>query len=301
MVKKTSKNINLDLTIYFFVKQGLNPTQIMKKLKLTKQRVNYYISSLKKRNLIRKIGYGVWEITGNYIPNKSKNQSMRHQVPSVNLLTPDLVRGHAFIFVFALPNNLRNWDKREKVLARLKIPFKRMNWYGTAQKIVFQKHKIVLTNKSIVIYEKKSFFADNSTESKSLAVSYILNLVKALESRFNANFRYSMGQYRFRISRQHYSLIKNSLAKQYDEEGNQLYIYDAGEPWLVIDNSFNLHELETLHARTADKDSIKVKSFFTGLKRLDIDECDLANRITQLEKKVEKKQEEEKKERKYIG
>jgi hypothetical protein len=36
--------------------------------------------------------------------------------------------------------------------------------------------------------------------------------------------------------------------------------------WSVIDNSFNQHDAETVHAETADTDNQKVQAFFNSLK-----------------------------------
>jgi len=73
------------------------------------------------------------------------------------------------------------------------------------------------------------------------------------------------GKYKFRVARQHYALIKNSLARQYLEDGKKLAVYSGRGLWLLIDNSYNLEELETVHPKTADKDNGKVQDFFNGL------------------------------------
>jgi hypothetical protein len=39
--------------------------------------------------------------------------------------------------------------------------------------------------------------------------------------------------------------------------------------WFIIDNSFNLHEAETIHPGTADQDNLKVQAFFNGIKKFE--------------------------------
>jgi len=75
------------------------------------------------------------------------------------------------------------------------------------------------------------------------------------------------GQYRFKVARQHYSLMKNSLAKQYNKEGKKLNCYTDKGLWMLIDNSYNLHELETVHSKTGVKDNEIVQDFFNSLKK----------------------------------
>jgi len=89
--------------------------------------------------------------------------------------------------------------------------------------------------------------------------------VKGLESTLGANFRINK-KYRFKVSRQHYSLVKNALAKQYERDGKKLQVYSENGLWFVIDNSYNLHEAETVHPKTAVDDNEKVQNFFNGLK-----------------------------------
>jgi hypothetical protein len=49
----------------------------------------------------------------------------------------------------------------------------------------------------------------------------------------------------------HIAQVGNELAKEVNKEQIKVYTLDDGKLWLVIDNSFNLHELETLHPKTA--------------------------------------------------
>ena len=55
--------------------------------------------------------------------------------------------------------------------------------------------------------------------------------------------------YRFTTSREHYGIIKNVLAKQYNDKKEKLYIRDDEGLWLWIDDSHSLKELETNNPR----------------------------------------------------
>ena len=51
--------------------------------------------------------------------------------------------------------------------------------------------------------------------------------------------------YKFTTLREHYALIKNELARQYNDKGEKLYIRDDGKCWMWIDYSKGEHELES--------------------------------------------------------
>jgi hypothetical protein len=268
-VKKQPRSKNFYLFTYQQIQKGWNPSQICKK-GITKQRLNYYLSSLKRRGLIRKIGYGTWEICADYSEKEVKKttQVATNNQEDFKDYKPDSVRGHAFMFTLRIPKGLRNWNRREEILKQRGFKFKPLKIFGGGQQMTFRGRKVWLTNKSIIIFEKASFMADTSKDSRKHAVGTFLTTVKAFERYIQANFTYG-GKYQFRVSRQHYSLIKNALAQQYDKEGKKLHVYTGDGLWLLIDNSYNLHETETVHPKTADIDNKPVQDFFNGLKQFE--------------------------------
>jgi len=266
---RTSNNnpkINLRLIIYLGIRAGLSPAKICKKHKLKDNAMQYYINILKANGLIEKKGYGVWVIKKAWKEPQKTTQVGAKTLGVKNLrLLPDTVRGHAFMFKIKLPK-LKNWDKRELFFNKKGLDFKPLNIPGGGQSFVFKGKRIWLTNKSIIIFEKSSYLAKTSGVAKNKAIFELKKLLISLENVFNANFKVG-GQYKFKVSRQHYALVKNALAKQYDKEGKRLNVYSANGLWFIIDNSFNLHEAETIHPKTADTDNLKVQNFFNGLKK----------------------------------
>jgi hypothetical protein len=260
---------NLYLYVFSLLKSGLRPSEICKKLDLKKSSLQYYLTTLKDRELIKKIGYGVWEITGKKEVQKSTGVgTINRQYICTSL--PDTVRGHGLHFLLKIPKNLKNWNKREMILKKHNIPFTPLILGNiiAGQKLEFKGRKIWLTNKTIIIYEKASYFADTAQEAKSYAIYEFKKLIKALESYLSAKFSIR-GNYTFKVTKQHYALVKNALAKQYDKEGKKLNVYTDAGLWFIIDNSYNLHEAETVHPKTADLDSKKVQDFFNGIKMYD--------------------------------
>jgi len=261
---KRSKNFYF--TVFSLLKQGLTPAKICEDLSISKQKLNYYLSSLKRSGFIEKIGYGVWAISKEF-DEKEVKKSTRVAKRQLEEMKSDTVRGHAFQFVLQLPKNLPNWDRREEIFNNMGFKFRPLVLGGInrGQKITFKGRKIWLTEGSIVLYDKASFMAETATEAKDYAISNIMTIIRALEKTLRADFSFG-GNYKFRVSRQHYALVKNALAKQYDREGKKLEIYNHTGLWFLIDNSFNLHEAETVHSKTAVQDNTKVQNFFNGLK-----------------------------------
>jgi len=64
-VQKTAREVqkeNLYFYIYDRMKSGYSPAQITLKFKISKQSINYYTKRLEAIGLIKKVGYGTWDI-----------------------------------------------------------------------------------------------------------------------------------------------------------------------------------------------------------------------------------------------
>jgi hypothetical protein len=64
--QKMSRDKNLDFTIFQHLCSGSYPSKIAKDLNISKQKVDYYISSLKERDLIQFEHQGFWKVLQNY-------------------------------------------------------------------------------------------------------------------------------------------------------------------------------------------------------------------------------------------
>jgi len=240
------------------VENGKSLSQIARENNMSKQALNHYARELKRRGFIRKVGYGTWR------------KEVKTSVVSGQKEVKNSVRGHGFQFKLKLPANFRNWDKREEFLTKKKINFKPYYVAGVkrGQQFKFKEFTIQLTDKHIIMHTKQDFYSSNAQDSKNYALSVFLDRIISLENLLKANFSFN-GKYKFKVTRQHYALIKNELAIQYHKEGKKLHVYTDKGLWLIIDNSFNLHELETIQKETADADNLKVQKWFNGLKKYD--------------------------------
>jgi hypothetical protein len=240
------KKISL-LDIVSLLKKGLNLIQISKKLGVSKQRINYYISNAKKKGLVKKLGYGVWEIN----PIEEVKISTQATSPQV--------RGHAFIWKIQ-PRKQYNW---KQLLFEKGISYKEKG-IAKIPSIEVQNRKVWLGQKNIIIYEPESFFGQNSIESRKLAVYSLLETLRAIESLLGIQIK----GFRFTPNREHYSLIKNELARQCNKNGEKINVFNEKGLWLSIDDSFNLNELETLGSIQNDPlgTNLQVQKWYNDMK-----------------------------------
>lgn len=266
---------NLYLFIIQQLKLGFRPAKIAQQLGISKQTLQHDLTTLKEAGVIQKIGYGVWEVSDTIIlPKKRSTKTPRVgdlKTPSFHQTNLYLfeVRAHAFVLTLQLPETLENWNntKREKFLEKQNINYLSLKIYGGGQRIIFKGHKIWLTDKSVIVYDKASYLAKEAKAAKSKVIYHFLSVIKSLERALHADFTQNAGRhYRFKVSRQHYALINNALAKQYNEAGEKLTVHNEKGLWFLIDNSLNLNEAETVHPETADSDSKKIQDFFNSLK-----------------------------------
>ncbi|MEK6883222.1 MAG: winged helix-turn-helix domain-containing protein [Nanoarchaeota archaeon] len=259
---KHSKKNYFYFSIISLIRNKLTLREIASRLNVSEQRLNYYIRQLKRDNILIKLGYGTWKINENNLKNMPKVTKTTKKTKKENS-----IRGHAFVFTLKLPN-ISNWFKREEYLIKNKISYKLIGIKNNIQSIKIRNNKIWLCNQKIVVYFKKgySYFTDTSLEAKNYAIYDFLQLIRQLEAKLKTSFEINR-KYTFRVSRQHYSLIKNSLARQYDREHKKLYVFGYDNKlWLTIDNSYNLHELEVLHPKKSQEDANITQRFFNDLR-----------------------------------
>lgn len=247
-----------EFSVFYHLRNGLKPSTIARKEGVTKQLVNYYLRRLEAKGFIERVAGGGYK-------TKVKEYKIRHGDTSKNF---GEVRGHSFVFVLQIPL-LPNWGDRHKFLERNSIPFKSVGIYKSNQSIVFRGCRVWLCKRSLVVFfpAGRSYFENNSFRAKAGAVSDFLGLIRGLERLFKCSLRVNH-RYNFRVSKQHYSLVKNELATSYLDQGKKLSIVDQSGEWALIDNSFNLEEFETTSIKS-DVDSVGVQKYFNSHRRTD--------------------------------
>jgi len=221
---KSKKNVILHLLISE-IKKGKNPAQICKDHNIKKQTLQYYLRQLKEKGIAQKESYGVWKILKE-VSKTTKAHKISKQI-----------RGHAFNWKVRFKYQI-DWKKR---LEKNKIKYNLIGIGGSTPRIIFNDKKIWFTKTGLVIYEPKSFFSQSSHTSKGMAVWELDKTIKAL----GRHLKIDLGTYQFTTSREHYGMIKNELARQYNDKKEKLFIRDDQGIWMWIDDSHSLNELET--------------------------------------------------------
>ena len=105
---KRSKELFL-LNVISLIK-GSNPTEVSKKLSISKQKLNPYIKELKGLHIIKKIGYGVWEVNLEQV----KKSSLGTTKPFTNLhafqINIPILEGKIDDSDWKIKEKLNNWN-----------------------------------------------------------------------------------------------------------------------------------------------------------------------------------------------
>jgi hypothetical protein len=209
------------------IELGMNPAKICKTYNLNKKSVQNVVGKLKRQGIIKKIGYAVWEV----------DKQVLNQVRQLEIKkTSHQIRGHAFNWKIRFLRQI-DWIKR---LEKYSVPYKLVG-FQQIPRIIIDNKKIWLTKKGMIIYETKDFFANNSFSSKGKAVYELDRLIKKIGRKLEID----LTPYKFTTLREHFALIKNELARQYNNKKEKLYIKDDGGIWMWIDHSEGEHELES--------------------------------------------------------
>lgn len=210
-----------------------------------------FVKGLKASGRIKKVGM-IWEIPEvTYDGNPPK-------------AVVEEVRGHGFLFKAKLSKKLL-LSKRQEIVNKAKIPNKIINNHKRpyAVSFIFKGYRMRFTEQSILIWQPKelSWYGINALEARNKAIADFKEVIYSLQTMLGFPLPEKLS-----IASNHYALIKNELAKQYNKSKEKLYVEDHSGLWLIIDNSWNLDELETVHPKTALENNIIVQQDFNELK-----------------------------------
>ncbi len=264
--KTRSKKTASKKELYFTIINHVKNNNCLPSLSISKQSRNYYVSKLKEQGVLIRKGYGTWEVDIDKFEQKRfiKQVKKQHKVASN-------IRGHGFHFRVKIPK-IPSWYRRKEFLSKKKVNKKKIPFIETplsksACRIIVRKHKVWLWDNVLVIYcpKNKSFYSDSAKTSKKKAMLELENVLNSIENLMGISLKIE-NKYVFRVSKQHYGKIKDTLAKEINKRGEKVTAFYDGKPWLTIDKSLNVDETETLHPKYADKHMDKVVvPFFNDL------------------------------------
>lgn len=153
----------------------------------------------------------------------------------------------------------------------IKILFKDLRYRGKLEKsntIFVDGNTIRLYKNSIEVYSGQSFFADDTQKATVKSFEYWNRFFARLEHDLKVILVKPRSQ-NIKLVNQHYAEINNELAEECEKKSDKIRVYttDDGKLWFTVDNSFNLHEAETLHPKSAKGDMQDVvRPFFNDLR-----------------------------------
>ena len=127
---------------------------------------------------------------------------------------------------------------------------------------------IRLYKNSLEVYGGQSFFGDDVQKATAKSIQYWDKLFTRLENDLKILIVKNRAQ-NIKVVNQHYAEINNGLATDCEMKGDKIKIYttEEGKLWFLIDNSFNLHEAETVHPETSKQDmQDSIRPFFNDLR-----------------------------------
>lgn len=240
---------------------------------ISKQRLNYYVKSLKANNLIVRKGYGVWELTplGEkylFLPQSQggtvkvrKNSDLKVKRSKKN--SNETIRSHAYIFKVQHKKRLASTEPLKRPLDLKQISYKQL----AKGEISFQLkgNTVTIGKNNVVIYfsSQYSYFSDsaitNDKFAKNDAKNIVLTVTRMLQLKLKEQITFS---------RKHHGHINNGIAKECKKNKESFTIDYEGDPWLSVDASNGVPELEAISSKTATYDSeYVIKQTMNTIKR----------------------------------
>lgn len=138
-------------------------------------------------------------------------------------------------------------------------------------KISFDHNTIKLYKDTLEVYSNKSFIGETPSDAYKKGLDYWKSFFIKLENQFKILIVKDR-VHNIKEVKSHYSETNNELAKDCNKNREKIRIKadEDNKTWFVIDNSFNLHEAETIHPETSKNDMERViQPFFKDLRQGD--------------------------------
>lgn len=174
------------------------------------------------------------------------------------------IRLHNIVVTFRLPKTY-SYNELNKLLHIRKINTNLINKAThITNAIVIDNYKIWLDKSKLTIFMKQ-YIGKTPLDAFSSFLSDLESIIIKTEQILGLKLHEGKSLI-FKISRNHYALVKNQLAEEYNKKGKKLFVYDdRNELRLLIDDSLSLSEFEAVHSKKAYEDSGKIQIHFKDL------------------------------------
>jgi hypothetical protein len=213
------------------------------------------LSLLKEHITIRKISYArkISIRTTQRIVKKLKEKG---------LISGSSLRGFVFVSTTLSAQNV-SLIRLHGQEFNLRIKFKG-DTFEPKKTFIFDGNTIRVYTDSIEVYSHKSFYGNSTFEVKLKSKEYFNPFFNKLQGKLDIYIKEIR-----EANVGHYSDCNNELANEYNTKKKRLNLKakEDDKPWLTIDHSLKIDELETIHPQTAEKDMDRaIKPFFDSLR-----------------------------------
>ncbi len=168
------------------------------------------------------------------------------------------------------PNSLKHKIRLHAQQFNIKLIYQDYKYFRILKKsniLTIDDNTIRLHKKSINVYSHTFFMADTVEKAIEQSLEYWQKFFIRLENDLKVIIVKSRYQ-NIKLVKAHYSEMDNEFAKEKRLSGEKFQIRckDSGKLWLIIDNSFNLDELEFIHPETGEQDATKLKGFIDDIR-----------------------------------
>ena len=231
-ILKNLTNSEIEVLNYLSI-DFLTESQIAVKRKCSQQAINRLVQRLREKGVINAVNKRV-------VKTRPTSQPTAHQI-----------RLHAQEF------NIQIIFKDERYIKQLK----------KCNNLFIDGNRVILYKNSIEIYSTQMFFGETAQASTSKSFIYWNYFFTKLENELKIIILKDRYQ-NIKLVNNHYAEIHNEFSKECNINADKIKITttDDGKLWFLIDNSFNLHEAETVHPQTAKPDIENVTRFFNDIR-----------------------------------
>lgn len=264
------------LSVIDGIRNSLTMQEVASRLGCTPQNISRYTRELKKFNVIRYKGNGVWDVREEKVQPFMKSVAdrratwVRQDAASSTEYPANTSRGHAWQFTIKIPKKLSKTQRR-KCLDHFGIGWSETGaptWKG--EKFKVKGWTVWFTPKSVVCWypKEKSIFSNDAREAfVEAAYRARTEVWQKAERVLGLSLRDSKSdEYEFKTDKEHYALIKNQDAQFITDDGIKLYIHDVdGKLRIMVDESHGVAEFEAVKQGKAQTDAEKLKANYASV------------------------------------
>ena len=228
----------------FLTEEFLTRKQIASRRKTSRQAVDKIINSLKKKGVISPQETKVAYLGGGRQPECNHRGVEKKRVFRLH----GQHWGARFIY------------KSDKFLRN----------FGKIIVVEFDGCKVRINRDGVDIWVLRSFYGDDVDKATLDSLGFLQKVLFKIENDFGVVLVKDRCN-NVKLHQQHYSEVGNELAKDERMSGDRFKVFGRdGKLWLLIDNSFNLHELETVHPEKAKEDMLCIQRHFEDIRNNDL-------------------------------